>query len=536
VSDGRHKLERRILLVAPTPKDASLTTSILAAEGLTCISFADTHRLARELRSGAGCLLLAEETLTPEDEDLLAALAEQPPWSDLPVLILTYRGADSPVVAGAVEKLGNVTLLERPTRVATLLSAVRAALRARQRQYEMRAYLIERERSAEALREADRRKDEFLAMLAHELRNPLAPISNSLDLLRMIGHEPGVLVRVHEVMERQVAHLVRLVDDLLELSRITRGRIELRLETVVLADAIHSAVETSRPLIEAGGHSLTIALPAEPLLMHADPVRLAQVFANLLNNAARYTPEPGHIRISARRNGGEVVVSVRDTGIGIPSQMIPYVFEMFARGAAGSRVGGGGLGIGLTLVRSLVAMHGGRVAVHSDGAGRGSEFVVRLPLTRHGAAKPSGVAQPPAPAPASAHRVLVVDDSRDAAESLAMLLSYLGANVRVAHDGPAALSALEQHRPDAVLLDIGMPEMDGYEVARRIRRHRDFSTVPVIALSGWGQEEDRRRSRAAGFDYHLVKPADLEVLRSLLRSLDGEGPAAERVVEALRTH
>jgi signal transduction histidine kinase/ActR/RegA family two-component response regulator len=526
--------ERRVLMVAPTAKDAALTTSILAGEGLTCVAFTDPYQLGREIRAGAGCLLLAEEALTPEDEDLVNALGEQPPWSDLPVLILTYRGADSPVIARALERLGNVTLLERPTRVATLLSAVRAALRARQRQYEMRAYLIERERSAEALREADRRKDEFLATLAHELRNPLAPISNSLDLLHMAGHDPAVVVRAREVMERQVTHLVRLVDDLLELSRITRGRIELRVEPVVLADAIHSAVETSRPLIEAGGHSLTIALPAEPLLLQADPVRLAQVFANLLNNAARYTPEPGHIRISAHRDGAEVVVSVRDTGIGIPPQMMPYVFEMFTRGTA-SRAGGGGLGIGLTLVRSLVAMHGGRVAVHSEGPGRGSEFVIRLPLARHGATKPTAAAQPPAPAPTSAHRVLVVDDSHDAAESLAMLLSYLGADVHVAHDGPAALAALEQHHPDAILLDIGMPEMDGYEVARRIRRHREFGTVPVIALSGWGQEEDRRRSRAAGFDYHLVKPADLEVLRSLLRSLDGDGPATERVVEALRT-
>jgi signal transduction histidine kinase/ActR/RegA family two-component response regulator len=368
------------------------------------------------------------------------------------------------------------------------------------------------------LREADRRKDEFLATLAHELRNPLAPIRNGLQILRMTKGDAAAAGRVHEMLERQVGHLVRLVDDLMEVARVTRGRIELRKEAVDLAGMLRSAVETSRPLIEAAHHELIVDLPEEPVTLVADPVRLAQVVANLLNNAAKYTEEGGRIVVSARREGEQAVVSVRDSGVGIPIDVLPRVFDLFSQADRTYHRAQGGLGIGLTLVRTLVELHGGTVTASSDGLGKGSEFTVRLPLGLERTAvrarnrgEGSSVF--------AAHRILVVDDSRDAAESLAMLLVSLGADVHTAGDGPAALEKVVACRPSVILLDIGMPGMDGLEVARRVRQLPESRELTVIALSGWGQDEDRRRSREAGIDYHLVKPVNLDELNHLLTAL-----------------
>jgi CheY-like chemotaxis protein/two-component sensor histidine kinase len=314
--------------------------------------------------------------------------------------------------------------------------------------------------------------------------------------------------------------MVRLVDDLMEVSRITRGSIELRLERVSLADVVRSAVETSAPAIESARHRLTLDLPSEPVYVEADSVRLAQVFGNLLNNAAKYTPEGGDIAVRARVEGGQAVVSVRDTGTGIAPESLPQVFELFVQEERTYSRAQGGLGIGLTLARSLVQLHGGSVEARSDGPGRGSEFTVRLPMIRkgpevaeptsHGAAVESGVAL---------QRVLVVDDNRDAADSLAMLLQVLGSDVHTAHDGASALDAFVAYRPTLAFLDIGMPGMDGYELARRARQLPGGQETILIALSGWGQDADRRRSREAGIDHHLVKPVDISVLRSLLATL-----------------
>jgi CheY-like chemotaxis protein len=378
-----------------------------------------------------------------------------------------------------------------------------------------------RKQIEEELREAGRRKDEFLATLAHELRNPLAPIRNSLSVLRLAGANTGA-ERIYEMMERQVDQMVRLVDDLLEVSRITRGKIELRRERVELGSVLRAALETSRPLMEASSHRLEVSLADEKLVLDADAVRLAQVFANLLNNAAKYTEERGHIQLSARRAGDEVVVSVRDDGVGIPSDRLEEVFDLFAQVDRSLARAQGGLGIGLTLVRRLVEMHGGRVEARSGGPGAGSEFVVALPLARStaraGAAESERAdARPAVNAP---RRVLVVDDNRDAGESLEMLLRVLGVESRVVHDGESALAALRAFRPEMVLLDLGMPGMDGYEVARRIRERPEDGEPVVIALTGWGQPEDRRRTREAGFDHHLVKPVGLGVLQSLLAALD----------------
>jgi PAS domain S-box-containing protein len=780
---GDRSLGLRVLVLAPTGKDAALTQSILNRTDIACVCCASLTQICVELQAGAGAILVAEEAVHQgRDKCLDDWLAKQPPWSDLPVLVLARPGADSAAVAQAMDLLGNVTVLERPTRVAALVSAVRSALRARKKQYEARDHLVQISRASEArnllaaivessadaiisktlegqivtwnsgaerlfgytaaeavgksitilipperhaeepailarlrrgeriehyetvrvtkdgrridisltvspvrnadgriigaskvarditqqkraevqlrrseaearrllelnrttmanlgegmytvdgqglvtyvnpeaerlfgwtaaeligrrmhdvthykhqdgspfpieecsgfrvlqegqvlkgfedtfirkdgsffpvsysssplrdaegkivglvvvfeditqrkeyeqaLLDADRRKDEFLAMLAHELRNPLAPIRNSLNILRMNNRNDPTIEQVGEMMERQVNHMVRLVDDLLEVSRITRGKIELRKELVELAAVVRSSVETSRPLIDERRHQLALSLPAEMLTLEGDPVRLAQVFSNLLNNAAKYTDVGGQIWLTARCDGNNVVISVRDTGTGIPLEMLPRIFDMFMQIDSHTDRAQGGLGIGLTLVKSLVEMHGGKVSAYSAGVGQGSEFVVSLPLAvgrrsapRRGQSTPVSVLAP--------RRILVVDDNRDAGRSLGMLLKLLGADAQVVCSGPEALEAIAAQRPAVVLLDIGMPGMDGYEVARRIREQPELNDLTLIALTGWGQEEDRRRTQAAGFNHHLIKPADVRALETLLLSLEGQ--------------
>jgi PAS domain S-box-containing protein len=366
-----------------------------------------------------------------------------------------------------------------------------------------------------ALQEASRYKDEFLAVLAHELRNPLAPIKNGMQLLRLTapGSEPALQARA--IMERQLDHLVRLVDDLMDISRITRGKVDIRREPVELVSVLLSAVETSRPAIEASRHQLSLNLPSEPLLVSADFVRLAQVVSNLLNNAAKYTDRGGQIALAAQREGDEAVIRVRDNGIGIEAELLPRIFDMFAQAHDNLNRSKGGLGIGLALARSLVELHGGRIAARSGGAGKGTELTVRLPLLK---AKPQQAAARASRqrAPAARRRVLVVDDNVDAAKTLELLLQQLGQEVEVVHDGPAALEAARRRRPEVVLLDISMPGMDGLELARRLREQPDFEAVRFAAITGFGQDEDRRRTRDAGIDEHLVKPLSPEQLRRVL--------------------
>jgi signal transduction histidine kinase len=513
---AQDRLERRVLVLAPTGRDAALARSTLGEAGIECHICPDPGSVAREIDRGAAAVLLAEEAIENGGELLAASIRRQPPWSDFPVLVLARQGADSEAVVQAIEVLGNVTVLERPIRIAALASAVRTALRARERQYRARAHLAEREVTAQALREADQRKDEFLATLAHELRNPLAPISNSLQILRHT-QPGGPASHLYEMMERQVHYLVRMVDDLLEVSRISRGKIELKKEPVDLLAVIRAAIETSRPLVESHRHELVLDLPPPPLSVEADAVRLTQILANLLNNAAKYTPEGGRITLSARNVGGEAVIRVRDTGVGIPADLLPQIFDVFVQGDHPTvRSQGGGLGIGLTLVRRLVELHGGKVEAHSEGPGKGSEFVVRLPQETGSRVAARAAAQLASPVIHSPTRILVVDDNRDAADSLGTLLAVLGADVRVEHDGTAALDVFSAYRPKVVFLDVGMPGMDGYEVARRIRQQPASHDVTLVALTGWGQERDRRDSVAAGFDHHLTKPADIAALHALL--------------------
>ena len=375
--------------------------------------------------------------------------------------------------------------------------------------------ITERKRAERALEEASRQKDDFLAMLAHELRNPLAPVRNGLQLLRMVDPASAPAEQARAIMERQVDHLVRLVDDLMDVSRIARGKVEVRREPVELASVVLSAVETSRPAIEAGRHNFTLNLPAEPIIVDADFVRLAQVIANLLNNAAKYTDPGGQVRLVAERAGDEALVRVSDNGIGIAAETMPNLFRMFAQAEDALARSHGGLGIGLALAKSLVELHGGRLEARSAGRGQGAEFIIRLPLGRaSGASRPGS--RPAAPRAHGRRRILVVDDNVDAALTLEAVLRELGHEVDVAHDGASALRAARERPPEVVLLDINMPGMDGLEVARRLREQPGLQRVRVAAVTGLGQEADRRRSREAGFDAHLVKPLSPEDLRRVL--------------------
>lgn len=376
-----------------------------------------------------------------------------------------------------------------------------------------------------ALRETDRRKDEFLALLAHELRNPLAPLRSGVEVLRLSGGEPDAVARARDRMDRQLTHLVRLVDDLLDVSRISRGKMELRRERVRLADVVGSAVETARPLTDAAGHTLRVSLPDDPVPLDADLTRLAQVFANLLTNSAKYTPHGGKIWLTAARDGAEVVVTVRDTGIGIPAGDLARIFDMFSQVDRSIERSTGGLGIGLALVKGLVEMHGGTVRAESPGVGAGSTFTVRLPVVVPEAAA-APVAEPAADghAPrAAGRRVLVVDDNRDGAESLAEMLRLLGHEPYTAHDGLEAVEAAGRLRPDLVLMDVGMPRLNGLDATVRIRAQPWGRKVRIVALTGWGQEGDRVRSREAGCDGHLVKPVSLVDLQRLLAEPGGGG-------------
>jgi signal transduction histidine kinase len=384
----------------------------------------------------------------------------------------------------------------------------------------LRAEAAREKRLAEELAEADRRKDEFLAMLAHELRNPLAPIQNALALMKLQGCSPEVEA-AREIVERQARQMARLVDDLLDVSRISRGKITLRQEPVGLDLVIERAVESTQPLLASMNHQLTVMLAPEPLWLFADPTRLEQVFANLLNNAAKYTPAGGQVSLSANVEGEEVVVRVRDTGIGIEPDKLESIFGLFTQvGRSLDSSSQWGLGIGLALVRTLVEMHGGRVTAFSEGPGKGSEFLVRLPLLRE--PKKEKPAKKPEKDKGNERslRILVVDDNEDAVESLALLLRLHGHEVRTALDGVVALEVARDFHPEVVLLDIGLPKMDGYQVARRLRAEEELHGVFLAAMTGYGQDEDRRRSQETGFDCHLVKPVDPAALESLLARVE----------------
>jgi signal transduction histidine kinase/ActR/RegA family two-component response regulator len=377
-------------------------------------------------------------------------------------------------------------------------------------------------RASEArLLEANRKKDEFVATLAHELRNPLAPMRSAVEILKAGGASQQEREWASAVLDRQVQQMARLLEDLLDVSRLSRNRLALRAEAVELTAVLDAALETSRPAIEAGGHELILALPPEPLRLNGDPARLAQVFANLLNNAAKYTETSGRIRLTAERQGDDVVVSVADSGIGISAEVLPHVFEIFSQAKPALERSQGGLGIGLSLVKGLADLHGGSVEARSEGPGRGSEFVVRLPLC-DAPARQASQTHTAEPVPTAKYSILIADDNQDSADGMAMNLKRMGNDSSTAYDGEQAVQAAEALRPDVVLLDLGMPKLNGYDACRRIREQPWGKRMFLVALTGWGQEDDVRRTEEAGFDRHVVKPVDPAVLNKLLSSLVAE--------------
>ena len=386
--------------------------------------------------------------------------------------------------------------------------------------------ITERKQAEQALRDADRKKDDFIATLAHELRSPLAPILNAVNILRRNGDADSQALWCRDVIDRQVRQMSRLLEDLLDVSRMSRGRIELRREVLQLATVVERALEIARPLLDGAGHVLSVALPALPITIEGDVARLTQVFSNLLINAAKYTAPRGTVSLTARCVGAEVVVSVADDGIGIAGEQLPHIFEMFGQVDSALDRSQGGLGIGLSLAKRLVEMHGGQLGAHSEGLGKGSEFVVRLPLSgRPGVADPPAANVESSSRPARKRRVLIADDLRDSADSLALWLESMGHEVQVAYDGERALQLADAFRPEVALLDLGMPGLNGYEVCRRIRMASWGTPMMLVAQTGWGQVEDRRRTRDAGFDHHVVKPIDLEQIDALFRADDASQQA-----------
>jgi signal transduction histidine kinase/ActR/RegA family two-component response regulator len=488
-------MERRILICVGTAQDALLARRVLEAAGIQAVVCAGVPGLMSELPQGCGALLVAEEVIAGMAmEPIKNFIDAQPAWSDLPVLVLTLRGSPSSEVQRAVEMLGNVTLIERPVRTIGFVSAARSALRARDRQYQVRL--------------ADQRKDEFLATLAHELRNPLAPIRTSMSILRRM--QPNAqLAKLVAVVDRQVAHLTRLVDDLLDVARISTGKVSLQTRRTTVRAVLTHALEISSSAIQEKGHRLKVSQPDEEFALNADHARVVQSVANLLVNAAKFTPEHGDIELRALVQDDTVQFRVKDNGRGLQEQSKAQIFELFAQANVKGELASG-LGIGLNLARRFAEMHGGTISVSSEGLDRGSEFVLSLPVV---VAADAGRGQEAVAVPSQggdARKILVVDDNVDAADTLEALLSIEGFTVAVAYDGQAAIEAVRRDPPEIVLMDIGMPRMDGYEAARCIREQT--AGIRLIALTGWGQELDRRKAQAAGFNLHLVKPVDLEQL------------------------
>jgi len=639
----------RVLLLAPTRRDREVTLELLQRANISSVSCEGTLSLATEIEAGVGAILMTDAAFSdPHIVQLLAALSGQPPWSEVPIVLLCRISPPSLVAARAVDSLRNVTILERPTSSRTLISSVQAALRARARQYQLReqfdalraseaalrdsesqfrnmansipqlawmahadgyihwynrrwyeytgATLQETEgwgwqrahdpqylpkvlerwqasidtgipfdmefplrgadgqfrmfltrvvplngeegqvvqwfgtntdmeeakqtevrlRTTEAaLRDADHRKDLFLATLAHELRNPLAPIRTAAQILGSRRLAPDQLQWAQNVIQRQVGRMALLLDDLLDIARITQGKLELKIERVKLTEVVDSAVEEVRPLLESKNHQLTVTLPSEDLTLNVDPLRLSQILSNLLTNAAKYTDPAGHINLSGGVQNGTLCLSVKDDGIGIAPKALTRIFEMFSQIDGASARSEGGLGIGLALVKGLLDLHGGTIDARSDGLGRGSEFIVRLQLTAATSAEASST-HVDAPPVACGRRVMVADDNKDAADALAMLLELGGHEVRVAHRGRAALELAQTFRPDVAIIDIGMPDLSGYEVAKELRRESWGTSICLIALTGWGQDDDRQRAKDAGFDRHMTKPVEAWALEELL--------------------
>jgi signal transduction histidine kinase len=486
-----------IILLVDDSRDMREYVTRLLKPRFQVIPAEDGQHALELLDSGVQPDLVLSDVMMPRLDGLglLKALRARPLTENTPVIFLSARAGEEARIEGF--DVGADDYLIKPFSARELIARIDTHVR------------LSRQR-----REIDRRKDVFLATLAHELRNPLAPIRNAAQVLGLPKLEPRQLQWAQTVIQRQVKHMAWLLDDLLDIARITQGKLELKKQRITLSSVLDSAVEASRPLIDSKQHQFTVSLPSEPVMLNADALRLSQVISNLLTNAAKYTDAGGHIGLAGNVENGMLSVSIKDNGIGIPPESLSGIFVMFSQVAGAAERSEGGLGIGLALVSGLVALHGGTVEARSEGLGRGSEFIVRLAV-----AEPDKLAASPsesATSPKIGRRILVADDNKDAADSLAMLLEIAGHEVRVVHDGHAALSIAQTFRPDVAILDIGMPQLNGYEVAKALRREPWGTNIYLMALTGWGQEGDRQLAVHAGFDRHLTKPVDPDNLESVL--------------------
>lgn len=508
-------ISRRVLIVAPIGRDAELMCAHLRGAGLDCESYGTIDEACGELDRGAAAVMVTEEALSPQNMPRLARLLnQQPAWSDIPIIILT--GSPLERQSSTFRALGqrtSVTLIDRPVRINSLVSAAQTALRARERQYEVRELMMKLEQRVHE-------RDRFLAILGHELRNPLGAIL----LASQMRDETGRLDSQHaSLIERQSKHLTRLVNDLLDLSRVVSGKIVLKRELMDLSDALRQAMEMVNDAAARQKVSLELRRTDEPLPVFADPLRAAQIVANVVGNAIKYTPEGGHVIVTVERDGEQACVRVTDDGVGIAPDRIGTIFELFAQAENAIGRAQGGMGIGLALVRSLLQLHGGEITVKSDGVGHGSEFVIRFPL-----ADGNEVSIPKATLPVARHdsrhprRIVVVEDNADVRDLLRLKLHRLGHEVHAVADGVAGAQTIIDHRPDLALVDIGLPGIDGYEVASRVRKEIGTGVV-LVAVSGFGQPEDKRRAHDAGFDDHITKPADVSDIENLLSRLPPRG-------------
>ena len=502
--------ESRVLLLAPTGRDALLASRVLSEAGIGAHVCSTLEELQRGIREGAGAALMTEEGLSATAvADLAGVLANQPAWSNLPVLVFSGGEAKGEAVAPALRRLvevADVTLLDRPIRKVTLISAVQAALRTRQRQYQVRDFLLQLERGV-------RERDQFLAMLGHELRNPLGAILTAVQLMEQ--KEAKALTRERTVIHRQTRLLSRLVDDLLDVSRVTSGKIALERVPVDIRELVERCVQGQAVTASSRRIELTLSVEESSFMTEGDPVRLEQIVNNLLTNALKYTPSGGHVEVTLAADGPDAEIRVKDTGVGIDSEVLPRVFDLFTQAESTLDRAQGGLGIGLTLVRSLVSLHGGTVRAESSGRGEGSTFIVRLPLAERAVSR--DLQEAPHTAGPPARRILLVEDNADVREGLKILLEEAGHEVRTAQDGLEGVELALAHQPEVALVDIGLPRLDGYAVARSLRESLGHEVL-LIALTGYGLPEDRRRAFESGFDAHLTKPVTLNAILELLAS------------------
>lgn len=496
-------------VVTPNAVDAELAISVLAEHHIAAQAFSAIGGFARSLSPAVGCAILVEEALVAEElASLRESLGGMPEWSDLPLVIVTNDlNARVGLVASAFPDSVNVTFLEQPVNPLSLVSAVQVAMRAASRQREVAELIAERDRAVKL-------RDEFLAMLAHELRNPLAPMRNALYLLKRNGNQDAYALKSTQILERQLNHVARLVDDLMDVARLERGKITLKTHPVDLNRVVAAAVEVLQQAAQEKGHRLLAELSGEALMIDADEVRVTQIVSNLIGNAIKFSISPCTIRVATRMERNCAVLGVEDEGIGFDPAVVDQLFDPFIQVNSTLERSTGGLGMGLTIVKRLVELHRGSVSARSEGIGKGSRFVVRIPLST--TAAPRSDEALPLPTAFHRRRVVVVEDNSDIRETLSMLLTSWGHEVLMAEDGPSGIDCVLQERPDVALVDIGLPLMNGYEVARSIRKRMPSANIRLVAVSGYGQPEDKDLAVQAGFDVHLLKPLDPEILERLL--------------------